>query len=163
MEGLLFISATAFRLALGPTQSAIRWVPAALPLQIMRPGREADHSPKSDVEIKNACSCTSTHPYVFMTWGVVTYRDFTFTLRSAGLPNTGTDWVSSPIPLGPRDKLKSLCLMHFEVRSHPDVQPPAVPMNKAQKNIRSNRTYDVMVLVSDTLHTVRYTPIQFNN
>jgi hypothetical protein len=33
---------------------------------VKRPGREADHSPPSSVEVKNAWSYTSTPPYVFM-------------------------------------------------------------------------------------------------
>jgi hypothetical protein len=34
--------------ALGPTQPPIQWIPRA-----NRPGREADHSPQSSVEVKN--------------------------------------------------------------------------------------------------------------
>jgi len=33
---------------------------------VKRPGREADHSPPSTSEIKNAWSNTSIHPYVLM-------------------------------------------------------------------------------------------------
>jgi hypothetical protein len=50
---------------------------------IKRPGREADHSPPSGAEVKNAWSCTSTSPYVFMAWYCVKHRDnSTFTLLS---------------------------------------------------------------------------------
>lgn len=44
---------TASRLALGPAQSPIRWVPGDLSPKLKRPGREADHSPQSCVEVKN--------------------------------------------------------------------------------------------------------------
>jgi hypothetical protein len=44
-----------------------------------RPGREADHSPPSSAEVKNAWSYTSTPQYVFMAWCLVKHRDiFTF-------------------------------------------------------------------------------------
>jgi hypothetical protein len=38
----------------------IKWVPGALSLGLKWPGREADHSPPSNAEIKNAWSYTST-------------------------------------------------------------------------------------------------------
>jgi hypothetical protein len=37
-------------------------------------GREADHSPPSSIAVKKAWSCTSTPPYVFMSWCLVMYR-----------------------------------------------------------------------------------------
>jgi hypothetical protein len=40
-----------------------------------RPGREANHSPSSSAEIKNAWSYTSTPKYVFMAWCSFKYRD----------------------------------------------------------------------------------------
>jgi hypothetical protein len=49
-------------MALGPTQPPIQWVPGALSLGVKRPGREADHSPPSSAEVKNAWSYTSTPP-----------------------------------------------------------------------------------------------------
>jgi hypothetical protein len=71
-----------------------------------RLGREADHSPLSSAEIKNACSYTSIPPYVFMVlclakhrirlrvaWYLVKQRDsftFTFTLLA---PAGGTSAV----------------------------------------------------------------------
>jgi hypothetical protein len=49
-------------------------VPGALSSGVKRPGREADHSPPSSPEIKNAWSYTSIPQYVFMTRFVVNYR-----------------------------------------------------------------------------------------
>jgi hypothetical protein len=48
--------------ALGPTQPPIQWVPGSLTLGVKLPGREADHSPSSSAEVKNAFSHTSTPP-----------------------------------------------------------------------------------------------------
>jgi hypothetical protein len=42
------------RPALGPTQSPLQWVKGALSLEVKKLGREADHSPPSSVEVKNA-------------------------------------------------------------------------------------------------------------
>jgi hypothetical protein len=58
-QGLgIFLSTTASRPTLGPTQPSIHWVPGALSLGIKRPGYEADHSPPSNGEVKNALSCS---------------------------------------------------------------------------------------------------------
>jgi hypothetical protein len=46
----------------GPTQPPVRRVPAAVFLDVKRPVREADRSPLSAVEVKNACTCTYTPP-----------------------------------------------------------------------------------------------------
>jgi hypothetical protein len=55
----------------------------ALSPGIKRPRREADHSPPSSAEFKNAWSYTSTHLYVFMAWYLVTVGDnFTVTFIS---------------------------------------------------------------------------------
>jgi len=51
---------------LGPTRPTIQWVPGVLFPGVKRPGREADFSPQSSAEIKNAGSYTSTPQYVFM-------------------------------------------------------------------------------------------------
>jgi hypothetical protein len=78
----IFLFTTAFRTGLGSTQPPIQWVPGALSLGVKRPGREADHSPPSIVEVKNAWSYTTTPQYVFMEWCLVKHRDnFTFTFR----------------------------------------------------------------------------------
>jgi hypothetical protein len=80
--GILLFTTTS-RMALGPTQPPIQWVPGALSLGIKQPGHEANHSPPSSAEVENAWSHTSTPQYVFMAWCLVKYRDnftFTFTL-----------------------------------------------------------------------------------
>jgi hypothetical protein len=62
-QGLgIFLFTTASRPALGPTQPPIQWVPGAVSLGIKRPGCEADHTPPSSAEVKNAWSYTSTLP-----------------------------------------------------------------------------------------------------
>jgi hypothetical protein len=58
----IFPSTTASRPALGTTQPPIQWVPAAFFLGLKRPVCEADHSPPSSAEVKNAWSYTSTFP-----------------------------------------------------------------------------------------------------
>jgi len=58
----IFLFTTASRLALGRTKPPIQWVPEALSLGVKWPLREADHSPPSSAEIKNAWSYPSTTP-----------------------------------------------------------------------------------------------------
>jgi hypothetical protein len=51
----------------------------ALSLGVERSGREADHSPPSSAEVKNAWISASTPQYAFMAWCLVKHRDnFTF-------------------------------------------------------------------------------------
>jgi hypothetical protein len=50
----IFLFATVSSPALEPTQRPIQWVPRALSLGVKRLGREADHSPPSSAEVKNA-------------------------------------------------------------------------------------------------------------
>jgi hypothetical protein len=71
----IFLFATAFRPALGPTQPPVQWVPGALSPGVKRPGREANQSPPSSVEVKNAWRYTSTPQYGFMTWCLVKHGD----------------------------------------------------------------------------------------
>jgi hypothetical protein len=47
-----YLFTNASRLALGPTQPPIQWVPGALSLGIKRPGREADHSPPCNAKVE---------------------------------------------------------------------------------------------------------------
>jgi hypothetical protein len=56
----IFLFTTVFKLVLGPTQPPIQWVQGTLSLGVKRPEREADHSPPSRAEVKNAWSYTST-------------------------------------------------------------------------------------------------------
>jgi hypothetical protein len=65
--------------ALGPIQTLIHWVAGALSLGVKRLGSEADRSPPSSAEIKNAWSYTSTSP--IRLHGVVQRDNFTFTFR----------------------------------------------------------------------------------
>jgi hypothetical protein len=59
--------ATTSRPALGPTQPPIQWVPVAFSLGVKLPGREADQSPVSNAEVKNAWRCIPSLPhYAFM-------------------------------------------------------------------------------------------------
>jgi hypothetical protein len=62
-QGLgIFFFTTASRQALELTQPPIQCVPEAFSLGVKQPGREADHSPPSSAEGKNAWSYTSTPP-----------------------------------------------------------------------------------------------------
>jgi hypothetical protein len=58
---VFFLSATASRPALEPTQSPIQWVLVTLTEEVKRPGREVDNSPPSSAEVKNAWSSTFTY------------------------------------------------------------------------------------------------------
>jgi hypothetical protein len=57
-----FLLTTTFRPSLGPTQPPIQWIQGVLPLGVKWPGREADHSPPSSAEVKNAWSYIFTPP-----------------------------------------------------------------------------------------------------
>jgi hypothetical protein len=48
------------RLALGPTQPPLQWVPGTLSMEVKWPRCKADHQPTSNDEVKNAWSYTST-------------------------------------------------------------------------------------------------------
>jgi hypothetical protein len=66
-QGLgIFPFITASRSALGTSQPPIQWVPRDLSLGVKRQGREADHSPPSRAEVKNAWSYISTPQYAFI-------------------------------------------------------------------------------------------------
>jgi hypothetical protein len=49
----------------------IQWVTGALSLGVKRPVREADHSPPPSAEVKKMWICTSTPPYAFMAWCLI--------------------------------------------------------------------------------------------
>jgi hypothetical protein len=61
-----FLFSMLSKVALGITQPPTQWVPEALSPGVKRPGREADHSPATSVEVKKTWAYTSTPPYVFM-------------------------------------------------------------------------------------------------
>jgi hypothetical protein len=69
-QGLFLFAATS-RPALGLTQPPVQWVLIALFPEVKRPGREANHSPLSSAEVKNAWSyasmacCLVKHRYNF--------------------------------------------------------------------------------------------------
>jgi hypothetical protein len=77
-----FLFATVSRLALGPIEPPIQWVPWALSPGVKSPERETDHLSPSSSEVKNACSCTFISSYVFMGWYLIKYRIF---LHAMGL------------------------------------------------------------------------------
>jgi hypothetical protein len=49
----------------------IQWAPGDLSPELKRPGREADHSPPTSVQVKKTWTYTSTPPYVSMAWYLV--------------------------------------------------------------------------------------------
>jgi hypothetical protein len=71
-----FLSATASRFALGPTQPPIQWVPGAVIPEVKQPGLEADHSLPFSAKVKNAWNYTPIPQYVFMAWCLVKHRDY---------------------------------------------------------------------------------------
>jgi hypothetical protein len=68
-----FHSSTASRPVLGLIRSPIQWVLGNLSLRVRRSRRDAFHSPPSYAEVKNAWSCTSFLPYVFIAWCLINY------------------------------------------------------------------------------------------
>jgi hypothetical protein len=52
-EHEIFLFSIASRLAPGPTQPPIQWIPRALSLGVKRQGRESDHSPTSSTKAMN--------------------------------------------------------------------------------------------------------------
>jgi hypothetical protein len=62
-QGLgIFLFITMSRPALRPIQPPIQWISGALSLGVKWLGYEADHSPPSSAEVKNAWIYTSTPP-----------------------------------------------------------------------------------------------------
>jgi hypothetical protein len=52
-QGLgIFLFTAVSRMALGPTQTPIQWVPGVLSLGLKQLGREVDHSPPCSAEVK---------------------------------------------------------------------------------------------------------------
>jgi hypothetical protein len=114
-----FLFATASRPVLGPTQPLIQCVPGALSPGVKRTGREADHSPPSSAEIKNAWSYISPPPHVFMAWHLVKHRNnFTFALEKT-VTKQG-DYLQNKEAGCYRDKrLSAGVFQHFEDECSP--------------------------------------------
>jgi hypothetical protein len=97
----------------------MKWVLVALSPGVKRLGCEADHSPPSSTEVKNALSYTSiphmpswrgawlSTGYVFMAWCLVEPRYFTFTY-----------WPEPPYMLAPLD---TVVLLYLHVHILPKV------------------------------------------
>jgi hypothetical protein len=49
-----------------PTQPPIQWVPGTVSMGVKRPVRDADHSPRTNAEVKKMWIYTSIPPYAFM-------------------------------------------------------------------------------------------------
>jgi len=59
----------------GSFQSSVQWGTGTRSPRAKGCGREADHSHLSSIEVRNAQSYTSCHPYVFVAWCLVNHRD----------------------------------------------------------------------------------------
>jgi hypothetical protein len=80
-QGLgILLHTTVSRPGLGPTKPPIQCVPGVLSRGVTRPGRDADHSPPSSVQVKNGWSYTSTPQYAFMAWCSIKTQGLTLTL-----------------------------------------------------------------------------------
>lgn len=65
-KSFFFFISTVSKLALGPTQLAVHWVPRPLSLQVKQQGHDTNYSPPSSAEFNNAWSYTSTPSYAVM-------------------------------------------------------------------------------------------------
>jgi hypothetical protein len=74
--GKNFHFSVSFRLALGPIQPPIKWVPG-----VERPGREADRSPPTSAEVKKIWVYTSTLPYIFTALFLIRQAQGHFTFK----------------------------------------------------------------------------------
>jgi hypothetical protein len=66
-----FLFCTSSRPALELTQPLIKWVPEAFSPGVKRPGRESDHSPPASAEFKTMWIYTSTPPYAFIEYCLI--------------------------------------------------------------------------------------------
>jgi hypothetical protein len=71
-RGKRFFYSTASRPALGPTQPPVQSEIEAFSQRVKRPGHEADHSLPYSAEVNKRGSYTSTTPYVFMAYCLIT-------------------------------------------------------------------------------------------
>jgi hypothetical protein len=68
-------------IVISKTHGQLHFLPGYFSPGVKRPGREADHSLPSSVEVNNAWNYTTTPPHVFNSWYFVKHRDScTFTL-----------------------------------------------------------------------------------
>jgi len=87
LEAGIFLFITAPRPVVAPTQPPTPWLPGTLSLGAKQPAREADHSPKSIAEVKNAWIYIAVSPNVFMSWCLIKHREnLTFILIFCGGP-----------------------------------------------------------------------------
>jgi hypothetical protein len=87
----IFHFSTATRPALGPTQPPIQWVPEVPSLGVKQRGREADHSPISNADVKNR-GAIPPFPHKFSWRDAYTIKnrdDFTFKRQTQSV----TYWV----------------------------------------------------------------------
>jgi hypothetical protein len=66
-----FLFSMSSKPVLGSTQPPIQWIPRAVSPGVKRPGREADHSPPTSADVKKMWIFTSTPPYAFMAWCLI--------------------------------------------------------------------------------------------
>ena len=83
----IFLNSKIFRPHLGPTQLPNECVKRAISLEVKRPGRDADPSSPSSVEV-NEWSCTATALYVVVpcTWTTLPFWDNLSFQSSLGRP-----------------------------------------------------------------------------
>jgi hypothetical protein len=119
-EFRIFLLSTASRPALGPTQPRTQWIPGGLAPGVKRPGREADHSPLSSAEVKNAWRYTSTSPYVFVTCLIKQWvrlpLPYTSFRELYPFPSTGKN-------LGPITQVGPMDSSNFTCRPKESVEP----------------------------------------
>jgi hypothetical protein len=92
-----FLFVTASSPAARPNRLQCSWVQGALSPGVKRPGCQADHSPPSSAEVKNAWSYTYTSQYIFMAYCLIKqgmHFHLMLRLRMRGaipiLPNTSS-------------------------------------------------------------------------
>jgi hypothetical protein len=57
----------------GPLNLYLMGTGVSLSSRLKRPGRESDHSPTASAEVKKMWIYTSTPPYAFMAYGLISY------------------------------------------------------------------------------------------